>query len=66
MVLKNHFAWHTHSLKPHFLIPLFAAVLLLPQPIQIEEIDPVFQLGDLRNEGAETVEMSRMDENKPE
>ena len=27
---------------------LFAAVLLLLQPIQIEEVDPVFQIGGLR------------------
>ena len=28
---------------------LFAAVLLLLQPIQIEEVDPVFQIGGLRD-----------------
>ena len=60
IVLNNHFTWHIHSLNLHFRSPLFAAVLLLPGPIEIEEVDPVFQLGGLRNEGAETIEMSRM------
>ena len=36
------------ELKPQADSPLFAAVLLL-QHIQIEEVDPVFQFGGLRN-----------------
>ena len=34
-------------LKPQADSMLFAAVLLLLQPIQIEEVDPVFQIGGL-------------------
>ena len=34
-------------LKPQADSLLFAAVLLLLQPIQIEEVDPVFQIGGL-------------------
>ena len=36
------------KLKPPSQRPLFAAVLLL-RPIQIEDVDPVFQLGGLRS-----------------
>ena len=36
-------------LKPQAESLLFAAVLLLLQPIQIEEVDPVFQIGGLRD-----------------
>ena len=35
-------------LNPHSNSLLFAAVLLLLQPIQIEEVNPVFQIGGLR------------------
>ena len=35
------------SLKPQAGSLLFAAVLLLLQPLQIEEVDPVFQIGGL-------------------
>ena len=35
------------SLKPQAAILLFAAVLLLLQPMQIEEVDPVFQIGGI-------------------
>ena len=36
-----------HGLKPQVDSLLFAAMLLLLQPIQIEEVDPVFQIGGL-------------------
>ena len=35
----------TCSLNPKADSVLFAVVLLLLQPIQIEEVDPVFQIG---------------------
>ena len=35
------------NLNPQAGSLLFAAVLLLLQPIQIEEVDPVFQIGGL-------------------
>ena len=38
----------TSTLKPQAESLLFAAVLLLMQPIQIEEVDRVFQIGGLR------------------
>ena len=39
-------------LKPQAESLLFAAVLLLLQPIQIEEVNLVFQIGGLRPTGA--------------
>ena len=37
------------NLKPQADSLLFAAVLLLLQPIQIDEVDPVSQIGGLSN-----------------